>query len=218
MQFLDYIIDGIITGVINTTLLEWIAVATGLASVWYSMKENILVYPTGIVSVLIYVYIALQYKLYADMGVNFYYFLVSVYGWYYWVHPKNDSRDQVPVTINSRNENLFSLALTVGSFSILYYVLSNFTDSDVALWDSLTTCFAILGMFLMARKKLENWVAWIITDLISIPLYFYKGLVLTSFQFLVFTGISFAGYIAWKKSMEKEAEKRRVNSAISSST
>jgi len=217
MEFLDYIIDGIVTGVINTTLLEWIAVATGLASVWFSMKENILVYPTGIVSVLIYVYIAFNYKLYADMGVNFYYFVVSVYGWYYWVHPKNDSREQVPVTMNSKNENLFSVALTVGSFSILYYVLSTFTDSDVAFWDSLTTCFAILGMFLMARKKLESWVAWIITDLISIPLYFYKGLVLTSFQFLVFTGIAFAGYFAWKKSMEKEQE-RKSQTASSSGT
>lgn len=216
MEFLDYVIDGIINGVIQTTLLEWIAVATGLASVWYSMKENILVYPTGIISVLIYVYIAFSYKLYADMGVNFYYFVVSVYGWYYWVHPKNDSRDQVPVTMNTHAENLFSVALTVGSFTILYYILSTFTDSDVAFWDSLTTCFAILGMFLMARKKLESWIAWIITDLISIPLYFYKGLVLTSFQFLVFTIIAFAGYFAWKKSMEKEEEKKkreRANSA-----
>ena len=204
--FMEYVIDGIINGVIQTTLLEWIAVATGLASVWFSMKENIWVYPTGIVSVLIYVYIAFQYKLYADMGVNFYYFVMSVYGWYYWIHPKSDSRDQVAVTMNSAKENFFSAALTIGSFGILFYVLTNFTDSDVAFWDSLTTCFAILGMFLMARKKLESWVAWIITDLISIPLYFYKGLVLTSFQFLVFTAIAFGGFFAWKKSMEKNTD------------
>lgn len=204
---MEYVIDGIINGVLNTTLLEWVAVGTGLLSVWFSMKENIWVYPSGIVSVLIYVYIAFVYKLYADMGVNFYYFIMSVYGWYYWLHPKNDSREQVPVTMNNRNENLISVALTLGSFGILYYVLSNFTDSDVAFWDSLTTCFAILGMFLMARKKLESWIAWIITDLISIPLYFYKELVLTSFQFLVFTAIAIAGYLAWKKSMEENNSK-----------
>lgn len=203
---MDIIIDGIINGVLQTTLLEWIAVATGLASVWYSMKENILVYPTGIISVLIYVYIAFQYKLYADMGVNFYYFVVSVYGWYYWIHPKDDSREQVPVTINSTTENLITTAILVGSFIILYFVLHNFTDSDVAFWDSTTTSFAIAGMWLMARKKLENWIAWIVTDLISIPLYFYKDLVLTSFQFLVFTGLAFAGYFAWKKSLEKQAK------------
>ncbi|HET8865340.1 MAG TPA: nicotinamide riboside transporter PnuC [Gracilimonas sp.] len=207
---MEYIIDGIINGVLNTTLLEWVAVGTGLMSVWFSMKENIWVYPTGIVSVLIYVYIAFMYKLYADMGVNFYYFIMSVYGWYYWLHPKNDSREQVPVTMNSRNENLISVALTLGSFGIIYYILVNFTDSDVAFWDSLTTCFAILGMFLMARKKLESWIAWIITDLISIPLYFYKELVLTSFQFLVFTGIAIAGYFAWKRSMEENNSKLKM--------
>lgn len=207
---MEYIIDGIITGVLQTTILEWIAVATGLLSVWYSMKENIWVYPTGIVSVLIYVYIAYIYKLYADMGVNFYYFIMSVYGWYYWLHPKSDAREQVAVTMNNRAENLISAALTIGSFSILYFVLSNFTDSDVPFWDSLTTCFAILGMYLMARKKLESWIAWIITDLISIPLYFYKELVLTSFQFLVFTAIAIGGYISWKRSMEENNSKVHV--------
>ena len=207
---MEFIIDGIVTGVLQTTILEWIAVATGLLSVWYSMKENIWVYPTGIVSVLIYVYIAYVYKLYADMGVNFYYFIMSVYGWYYWLHPKSDSREQVPVTMNNRTENVISAALTIGSFSILYFVLSKFTDSDVPFWDSLTTCFAILGMYLMARKKLESWIAWIITDLISIPLYFYKELVLTSFQFLVFTLIAIGGYISWKRSMEENNSKLKL--------
>lgn len=207
---MEFIIDGIVTGVLQTTILEWIAVATGLLSVWYSMKENIWVYPTGIVSVLIYVYIAYIYKLYADMGVNFYYFIMSVYGWYYWLHPKSDSREQVPVTMNNRTENVISAALTIGSFSILYFVLSNFTDSDVPFWDSLTTCFAILGMYLMARKKLESWIAWIITDLISIPLYFHKELVLTSFQFLVFTLIAIGGYISWKRSMEENNSKLKL--------
>ena len=205
---MEYIIDGIINGIIQTTALEWIAVTTGLMSVWFSMKENILVYPTGIISVLIYVYIAFQYKLYADMGVNFYYFVMSVYGWYYWIHPKDDSRDQVRVTLNSSKENLITVGLLLTSFLILYFVLSNFTDSDVAFWDSTTTSFAIAGMWLMARKKLESWIAWIITDLISIPLYFYKELVLTSFQFLVFTGLAFAGYLAWKKSLEEHREKK----------
>jgi nicotinamide mononucleotide transporter len=89
----------------------------------------------------------------------------------------------------------------LGSFGILAYSLIHFTDSDVPYWDATTTAFAIAGMWLMARKKLENWIAWIICDLISIPLYFYKGLVLTSFQFLIFTALAFAGYFAWKKSL-----------------
>lgn len=193
------IIEGIIQGVIQTSTLEWIAVATGLMSVWFSMKENILVYPTGIISVLIYVYLAFQYKLYADMGVNAYYFVMSVYGWYHWLDTE-DEKEQIPVTINNKKEHIISLTLLVSSFVILSLVLHNFTDSDVPIWDATTTAFAILGMWLMARKKLESWIAWIVTNIISVPLYFYKGLVLTSFQFLVFTILAFMGYLAWKKS------------------
>ena len=196
------IFDGIVNGVIQTSGLEWIAVICGVASVIYSMRENILVYPTGIVSVLIYVYLAFEYKLYADMGVNGYYFVMSVYGWYYWTNT-DGNKDQVPVTINSLRENFYSVGILAGSFGILVFVLINFTDSDVPFWDATTTSFAILGMWLMARKKLENWIAWIITDLISIPLYFYKGLVLTSFQFLIFTVLATMGYFAWKKSLEE---------------
>ena len=192
-----------IEGVLATSTIEWIAVITGLLSVWCSMKENILVYPFGIVSVLIYVYLAFNYKLYADMGVNSYYFVMSVYGWYHWKDTGGD-RDQIPVTVNDAREWIITGALLVGSFGILVFILMNFTDSDVPIWDALTTCFAITGMWLMARKKLENWIAWIITDIISIPLYFYKGLVLTSVQFFLFTLLAFAGYLAWRKSLEKE--------------
>lgn len=142
--------------------------------------------------------------LYADMGVNSYYFIMSIYGWYYWTNTKDDSRDQVPVTKNSALEWMVSVGILVGSFLILVFVLMNFTDSDVPIWDATTTCFAILGMWLMAKKKVESWIAWIITDIISVPLYFYKGLVLTSVQFLIFTVIACAAYFAWKKSMEKD--------------
>lgn len=198
------IIEGIVNGIYQTSGLEWVAVICGVASVIYSMRENILVYPTGIISVLIYVYLAFEYKLYADMGVNGYYFVMSVYGWYYWTNT-DGNKDQIPVTINSVRENFYSMGILAGSFGILVYVLINFTDSDVPFWDASTTAFAILGMWLMARKKLENWIAWIITDLISIPLYFYKGLVLTSFQFLIFTILATMGYFAWKKSLEEKS-------------
>ncbi|MEQ9091773.1 MAG: nicotinamide riboside transporter PnuC [Balneola sp.] len=198
------IIEGIVNGIYQTSGLEWVAVICGVASVIYSMRENILVYPIGIISVLIYVYLAFEYKLYADMGVNGYYFVMSVYGWYYWTNT-DGNKDQIPVTINSLRENFYSVGILAGSFGILVFVLINFTDSDVPFWDASTTAFAILGMWLMARKKLENWIAWIITDLISIPLYFYKGLVLTSFQFLIFTILATMGYFAWKKSLEEKS-------------
>ncbi|MEP1141879.1 MAG: nicotinamide riboside transporter PnuC, partial [Balneola sp.] len=102
------IIEGIFNGVIQTSALEWVAVICGVASVIYSMRENILVYPTGIISVIIYVYLAFQYKLYADMGVNGYYFVMSVYGWYYWTNTEG-AKEQIEVTVNSATENIYSL-------------------------------------------------------------------------------------------------------------
>ena len=198
------ILEGLINGVLATSAIEWVAVATGLMSVWFSMKEDILVYPMGIISVLIYVYLSFNYRLYADMGVNSYYFIMSVYGWYHWKNTNDETRDQIPITKNTAKEWGISAGILVSSFLVLVFVLMNFTDSDVPIWDATTTCFAITGMWLMAQKKLEHWMAWMITDLISIPLYFYKGLVLTSIQFLIFTGLAVAGYIAWTKSFKTE--------------
>mgnify|MGYP002653590442 FL=1 len=187
----------------QTTWLEALAVFFGLLSVWYSKQENILVYPTGIVSVLIYVYLCFEYKLYADMGINAYYFIMSVYGWYNWVNTRDDSRTQIPVSWNSRSENHLSILFLVCSFLLIRWVLISYTDSDVPNWDATTTSFALVGMWLMAKKKVENWIAWIITDIISVPLYLYKGLPFTAIQFLIFTGLAFWGYFAWKKSYEK---------------
>ncbi len=184
----------------NMSWLEAMAVVFGLLSVWYSKQENILVYPTGIVSVLIYVYITFQYKLYADMGINGYYFVMSVYGWYHWTHT-GDDKPQIPITINSTKENLVAFAVfTVAFFAIRFGL--DFTDSDVPNWDSLTTATAIAGMWLMARKKLENWVAWVITDIIAVPLYWYKGLLLTSFQFFVFTILATWGFFEWRRRLK----------------
>ncbi len=187
----------------QTTWLESTAVIFGLLSVWYSKQENILVYPTGIISVLIYVYITFQYKLYADTGINLYYFAMSVYGWYNWLKKDDVTSKQLPITWNSRSENHLSLLFLACSFLLIRWVLISFTDSDVPNWDATTTSFALVGMWLMAKKKIENWIAWIITDVISVPLYMYKGLPFTAVQFLIFTVLAIWGYFAWKKSYEE---------------
>lgn len=201
----NWIVEGLQAGIQEMTWLEAIAVFFGLASVFYSMKENILVFPTGIVSTLIYVWICLQVKLYADMGINAYYFIMSIYGWYIWSHPRPGAQ-KVPVTWLDQKGIIASLGLFLGSYGVLYFVLVTFTDSDVPYWDSFTTSSAFVGMWLMAKKKVENWIAWIVTDLVSVPLYIYKGLLLTSFQFLVFTVLAVLGLIAWIKSAKLQSE------------
>ena len=201
---MDWIIEGIVNGWQQMTWLEGIAVFFGIASVFYSMKENILVYPTGIISTLIYVWICLQVGLYADMGINAYYFSMSIYGWYVWSQPTEEG-SSLPVTWLDKKGIGGSLLLFAISYSVLATVLVHFTDSDVPYIDSFTTASAFVGMFLMAKKKVENWIAWIITDLVSVPLYFYKGLILTSFQFLFFTVLAVLGLLAWIKSAKNHA-------------
>lgn len=182
----------------QSTLLEIIAVIFGLLSVWYSMKVNILVYPTGIVSVLIYIYICFFAGLYADMGINAVYFIMSVYGWYNWTRPAA-AQVVLPVTFNSRRQQLLGILAAVVSFVIISRVLINYTDSTVPYIDAFTTAVFVVGMYFMAMKKVENWLYWIVGDIVSIPLYFYKGLVFTSFQYLVFLILAVLGYFAWRR-------------------
>ena len=183
-----------------TTWYEGVAVVSGIASVYFSWNENILVYPTGIVGVLITVYIAWEHGLYADAGVNFYYFLISLYGWYHWTDTQNSSA-QIPIGSNTRNENFISLTIFILAFIVPVMVLINFTNSEVPYWDSLTTSSAITAMWLMARKKIEHWIFWMVCNITSIPLYIYKGLPFIGFQFLIFTILAIAGWVSWRKKL-----------------
>ncbi|MBN7809812.1 nicotinamide mononucleotide transporter [Algoriphagus sp. H41] len=202
---LQFLLDGLAEGLRNMTWLEGIAVFFGIASVFYSMREHIWVYPTGLISTSIYVWICFEYKLYADMGINAYYFGMSIYGWYVWTHPRED-QPVLPVTWLSGKGWGYSALLFAASYAVLSQVLARFTDSDVPYWDSFTTASAFVGMWLMAKKKVENWYFWLLTDLVSMPLYFYKGLVLTSFQYLVFTVLATMGLIAWVKSSRSHVQ------------
>ena len=188
--------------------IEGLAVSTGLASVWFSVKERIWVYPIGLISVSIYVYLSFIYGIYADMGINIYYVLMSIYGWYRWLQP-SESGAAKEITRNSGKEWLLSIVLFLLSWVILFVILQRFTDSEIPLWDSLTTSLAIVGMWLMAEKKVEHWLFWIATDLLSIPLYYYKDLLLTSGQFFVFTILAVIGWLQWNKSLSNRNQNRK---------
>jgi nicotinamide mononucleotide transporter len=190
----------------NTSLIEVVAVFFGLLSVWYSKKEHIWVFPTGIISVLIYVYICQQNGLYADMGVNGFYFLMSVFGWYNWTHQNNEVKTR-HITRTTLSEKIYLGISLVVFFIVIRYVLIHYTDSTVPNIDAITTSIFLIGMWLMALKKLENWTLWIIGDFISVPLYAYKGLVLTSFQYVVFLVIAILGYLAWRNTLLSENDK-----------
>ncbi len=187
--------------------LEIIAVIFGFLSVWYSKQENILVYPTGIISTLIFVYLLWQWGLLGDMMINAYYFSMSIYGWYIWTR-KVDAVHFTPVTKMTKKEHGLSIVIFLATLAFVFAVYSYFDkwNNWTAYVDTITTAVFFVGMWLMARKKIENWIYWIIGDIISVPLYFYKGLTLTSFQYLLFTIVAIFGYFAWKKSLNKNLQ------------
>lgn len=191
--------------IMNSSWIEIVAASLGLVSVWYAKKANILTYPSGIVSVLLYVYICFKAQLYADMGINAYYFVFSVYGWIIWSR-KDENKEELPVTYSGRKTWIISILVFLVSLVIIQILLRIFKANDVVYWstfvpytDTFTTAVAIVGMWLMAIKKVENWIFWILTDVVSVPLYLYKGLVFTSFQYFVFLILAVLGYIEWRK-------------------
>ena len=181
-------------------MIEYIAVVFGILSVWYAQKNKVLVFPTGIISVLIYVYLTYENKLYADTGINIYYFIMSIYGWILWT--SKNTKIKKEISFSSKQENLISASLCIFFFLIIHYAL-NKTDSDVVILDSITTALSLTGMLLLARRKLENWIYWIIADIIYIPLYIYKELYPTSLQFFIFLILAILGYRNWKKELKK---------------
>ena len=184
--------------------LEIIGVIFGFLSVWYSKQNKIWVYPTGMVSTSIFVYLLLKWGLLGDMMINGYYFIMSIYGWYIWTR-KVDSTHNTPITETTNKEKKLSVIIFILTLIFVYIIYQYFDKwtSWVAYVDTITTGIFFVGMWLMARKKLENWIFWIIGDIISVPLYFYKGLTFTSIQYFVFTIIAFYGYLAWKKNLNK---------------
>lgn len=180
--------------------LEIIAVVFGFLSVWFSKKNNVLVFPTGMISTLIFVYLLLKWELLGDMMINAYYFIMSVYGWYIWTH-KIDGDIVTPISKTTLKEHKISVFIFLATLLFVYIVYVSFGKwtSWVAYVDTFTTAIFFVGMWLMAKRKIENWIYWIIGDIISAPLYFYKGFTFTSFQYFIFTFIAILGYLAWKK-------------------
>lgn len=205
-------------------LLEASGAVFGILSVYFSIKKNIWVYPTGIISTLIYVYILFNFGLLGDCMINVYYTIMSIYGWILWAKNSED-HIHVDVTWATQREWLFGVLLFIISFALVtvVYYYKPYIDNqfsmeraslglyhlDWANWlDVITTSIFLVGMWFMAKRRIENWIFWIIGDLICIPMMIFKGLGITSVQYLVFTIMAILGYVNWKKSFkEKSTEK-----------
>jgi nicotinamide mononucleotide transporter len=188
-------------------VLEITAVVFGFLSVWFSKQNKIWVFPTGMISTSIFVYLLLKWGLLGDMMINGYYFIMSVYGWYVWTRKIDDTQVTQISKINFKEKKI-SVAIFFATLLFVFVIYKTFDKwSDwVAYADTITTAIFFVGMWLMAKRKIENWIFWIIGDIISVPLYLYKGFTFTSFQYLGFTFIAIFGYLAWKKNLNKQIQ------------
>ena len=185
--------------------LEIIAVIFGFLSVWFSKQNKIWVFPTGMISTSIFVYLLLKWEVLGDMMINGYYFIMSLYGWYIWTRTV-DEKEVNPISRTTTKEKNISVFIFIATLIFVFGVYTYFDKWThwTAYVDTVTTAIFFVGMWLMAKRKIENWIYWIVGDIISVPLYLYKGFTFTSFQYFIFTFIAVAGYIAWKKDLDKQ--------------
>lgn len=186
-------------------LLELLAAVFTIASVVYSKKNNILVFPTGMICTAIFVYLLLKWGLLGDMMINGYYFIMSIYGWYIWTRSV-DGREVTPISITTRKEHLISIVIFIAAVVFVYvvYIIFDKIGHWTSYVDMITTGIFFVGMWLMAKRKIENWIYWIIGNIITVPLYFYKGLTFSSILYLILTIIAIYGYLEWRKHLDKQ--------------
>ena len=186
-------------------IIELIAVATGLLSVWFSKRINILVFPIGIISVLLYVFLFTKNGLFANAIINFLYFAISVFGWWNWKKQRTtDNGQQTTEVLRVTNLNKKESVIIGFSWSVALFLIIMFAPKDISIrLDYLTSILGLIAMCLTSIKKVENWIFYIAADIILIPLCIYKGLYLTSLQYIVYTILAIMGYLSWNKEAKK---------------
>jgi nicotinamide mononucleotide transporter len=194
-------------GIIQEWLLsnktEVLGAILGVLYIYFSIKQNILTWPTGLLTSALYVVVFFQAKLYADMGLQAYYVVISIYGWYFWLKgKKSQENEQVPVRVSSNKLKYLLIAASVLLYAIILFVLTNYTDSDVPHMDAMTTALSIVATWMLAKKYIGHWLIWIFVDAFSAGLYIYKGLWATVILFVIYTVMAVLGYLEWKKDLK----------------
>lgn len=170
---------------------------TLVAYLYFSIKQNVLLWPLGLLGALVYIYIYFSVKLYADMSLQVYYVFISIYGWVYW-NSEAEKKNKVVKYIDKRTSLLLVIS-TAFLFVIISFILKKYTDASLPYWDALTTAASISATWMLARKYIEHWIVWIFIDFISMFIYIYKGLNITAVLFVIYTTMAIVGYIQWRK-------------------
>jgi len=186
-------------------ILEFSGLVFGLLAVYFLIKENILTWPAGIAYVLVSFVIFWQQKLYADFALHIFFLVLNVYGWWYWLRGgKTKEKEEVPITTTPVSRLLLLVVLSILGISVMGTLLTLYTDASVPYWDSATTVLSLTGMWLTARKKIENWHFWFVVDILATGIYFYKGIYFYAILYLIYIGLAIVGYLAWMKTMRSQ--------------
>lgn len=196
---------GIMLDFLTRNWFEISGVLISLIYLYFSIKQKIWLWPFGILSALFYMLIYFQSKFYADMGLQVYYFFVSIYGWYVWTSSKPGKTDEKASLIVTRTSSQLWLSLSIVMLILwigIFFILIKFTDSEIPAWDAFTTAASVIATWMLARKLIDHWLLWIIIDLVSMSLYIYKGLYPTSVLFAIYSIMALVGYRTWKNEMK----------------
>lgn len=199
MLLIDTFRESITQFLFGTGLLEWFGVFTGILCVWLAAKNNIWNWPIAIISVLIYIFIFFESKLYADMGLQFYFFLMNIYGWYYWSKQKENPTKERPISTITKKEIVFSIIGVIVFTLALGFLLHKNTDASFPFIDSFCTAVSLIGQIFLARRVIQNWLIWIFVDIIYVGVYFSKDLYATGLMYALYIGIATMGYLDWRK-------------------
>jgi nicotinamide mononucleotide transporter len=190
-------------------LIEIFGAISGLLYLYFAIRQKIWLWPLGLITSALYIYVFYGERLYADMGMNIYYVVISIYGWYYWLHGSG-SQETNTLRISALTQKLgvILLIITACIYVVLVYMLKKLPEllnvevSELLYWDAFTTAASIVATWMLARKIIQHWLIWIVVDAVSLGLYVYKGMYPTVVLFLVYTLMAFKGYIEWKKELQ----------------
>ena len=185
---------------LQANYVELIAAVAGIAGVWLTTRQIIWCWPVALVNVTLYIYIFFRSKLYADFGLQVFYLVLTLYGWYNWLYGGKDHKE-LPVSRLSVKVFLICLGIGIPAFILTGFMLRRFTDAALPFIDSFVAVWGIIGTWMMAKKMLENWILWIVVDLTCVGIYMVKGLYATAVLYFIFTILAVYGYRAWKKTL-----------------
>ncbi len=183
---------------------EIVAAALGFVAIYLQIRQNVWYWLVSIIMVSMYIYIYIDARLYADMSLQVYYLIISFYGWYMWLFGKTVDHHKTVLLVSTtpQKQGFILLMISIALFFVIAWFLIHFTNSDLPYWDSFTTSLSFVATWMLARKKIENWLIWIIVDAVSVGIYIYKSLYPTAVLFLFLTILAWVGYKQWQKDME----------------